>query len=322
MIAWLVLLQATLAISVSGPATSPEYLPLHVASAEGYFAEEKLSVTLQTARAEATPAQALSRGQVAVAATSLDAALQLGHAAGAPPRLVFGLTAAPPVVLLVPAALKDTIRSVRDLAGKTIGITAPGTPGEFALSSLLARAKLRADQVSVQSFGERGVVGALESATVAAAVVADPWATRLIDEGKAAALIDLRRLSESVHWLGEPTVHAALFAGADTKLGAAELTPLCRALLRALARIRVATAEDLEAQLPRAVVGTPEDFALRLRGARESFLLDGWVTTDMLGASLDFIRARGPISAKVDIPFRLSKLLLLGPLGEALGRRP
>src|SRR5918992_1585671 len=47
----IVLLQA-LTVVMSGPATSPEYLPLRVAEAEGYFARENLSVTLRMTRAE------------------------------------------------------------------------------------------------------------------------------------------------------------------------------------------------------------------------------------------------------------------------------
>ena len=110
MIAGLIFLQAALSIAVAGPATNPEYLPLRVAAAEGYFTEEKLTVTLETLRAEPLAAQALGRGRVALAATSLDAALSLGHAGSAPPRLVFGLTAAPPVALLVPAAKRTRSR--------------------------------------------------------------------------------------------------------------------------------------------------------------------------------------------------------------------
>ena len=49
---------------------------MRVAAAEGYFTEEKLTVTLETLRAEPLAAQALGRGRVALAATSLDAALQ------------------------------------------------------------------------------------------------------------------------------------------------------------------------------------------------------------------------------------------------------
>ena len=322
MIALLVLLQTTLSIAVAGPATSPEYLPLRLADAAGYFADEKIGVSLQSARAEASPAEALGRGQVALAATSLDAALRLGHASGTPPRLVFGLTAAPPVALVVSRARKDVIRALPDLAGKTIGIPSPGTPAELALFSLLGRAGIRRDQVSVVSYGERGLAGAIESGAVAAAIMGDPWVTRLVEEGKAVALADLRNRGEAARWLGEPTVHAGIFARADTKLGRAELVPLTRALLRALALLRTATAKELEGKLPAAVIVGSEDFAVRLRGARESFLPDGWVSTEMLGASVALTRDRSPIPAKVDIPRRMDKLLLLAPLAEALGRRP
>ena len=47
-----VMLAQALTLVVSGPATSPEYLPLRVAAAEGYFVREGLSVTLETTRAE------------------------------------------------------------------------------------------------------------------------------------------------------------------------------------------------------------------------------------------------------------------------------
>ena len=322
MIALLVVLQTTLSIAVAGPLTSPEYLPLRVAHAEGYFAEEKITVSLESARAEAAAAEALGRGRVALAATSVDAALSLGHARGAPPRLIFGLTAAPPVALLVSPAGKEAIRALPDLAGKTIGIPSPGTPAELALMSLLAGARIRMDQVSAVSYGERGLVGALESGAVAAAIMGDPWATRLVEEGKAVALADLRKRDEAARWLGEPTVHAGLFARADTTLGPAELVPLARALLRAVALLRTATAEELERKLPAAVVQSSEDFAVRLRGARESFLPEGWVSPKMLGAGVALARARSPIPAKVDVPRSMDKLLLLAPLEEALGRRP
>jgi ABC-type nitrate/sulfonate/bicarbonate transport system substrate-binding protein len=321
MIALLVLLQTTLTIAVAGPATSPEYLPLRLADAAGYFAEEKISVSLRSDRAEAAPAEALGRGQVALAATSLDAALLHGHAAGAPPRLVFGLTAAPPVALVVSSPQQDAIRALPDLAGKTIGIPSPGTPAELALFSLLDRARLRRNQVSVVSYGERGLAGAIESGAVAAAIMGDPWATRLAEEGKAVVLADLRRRDEAARWLGKPTVHAGLFARADTTLGRAELVPLARALLRAQALVRTAPAEELERKLPAAVVVSPEDFAVRLRGARESFLPDGRVSAERLGASVALARDRSPIPGKVNIPRRMDKLLLQEPLEEALGRR-
>src|SRR5882762_6808794 len=54
---------AAITIAVAGPVTSPEYLPVHVARAEGYFAQEKLDVTLKVERSEGEAARALARGR-------------------------------------------------------------------------------------------------------------------------------------------------------------------------------------------------------------------------------------------------------------------
>jgi hypothetical protein len=223
------------------------------------------------------------------------------------------------VALLVPTPRKDAIRSVGDLVGSTIGIPAPGTPAELMLLALLTKARIPVPKVTVKSFGERGLAGAIESGEVAAGMLSDPYATRLIEEGKAVALVDLRQRGERERWLEEPTVHSALFVPADTRLGAAELKPLCRALLRALARIQSAMPEDLRTQLPASTVGFPlEDFTARLLGARDTFLKDGWVTPEMLKASIALVRSRGPIPTKVKMPGNVGRLLFTEPLKEAL----
>jgi len=316
MIASLVLLQAALSIAVSGPPTNPEYWPVRLADSAGYFAEERLTVSLEMPRAEAGAAEALSRGQVGLAATSIDAALQLGQVGGAPPKLVFGLTAAPPVALLVPSALKDSVHSVADLVGKTVGVPAPGTSEQLVLSSLLTSSGIKPPQVIMQSYGERRLAGALESGSVAAAVLPDPYATRLIDEGRAIALVDFRQRGESDRALGSAGVHAAVFARADTALGPAELKPLARALLKAIDRLRTARPEDLAASLPAAVVGFPADFRARLLGARETFLQDGWVSPEMLKASIALVQGRTVIPARVKLPRGVSQLLLTDPLRQ------
>src|SRR4029450_3985712 len=66
----LIVLLQTLIVAVSGPATSPEYLPIRVAEAEGYFAVEGLAVTVRTTRAESGAAQALAQAPRDLAATA------------------------------------------------------------------------------------------------------------------------------------------------------------------------------------------------------------------------------------------------------------
>jgi NitT/TauT family transport system substrate-binding protein len=310
LIAGLVLLQASLTIAVAGPATAPEYLPLHVAQSEGLFAAQGLAVTLRSTRSEAGAAEALGGGQAELAATSLDAALRLGSVDGTPPWLVWGLTAAPPVALVVNPARAETIRAVADLMGQTVAIPAPGTPEDQALGLLLARAGVPPHRVTLRSLGERGAVRALEGGEVAAAVLAEPHVTRLVEDGKAIVAVDLRTAKDAGAGLGGPTVNAALFARAGAPPPAAMLRALDRALRAAVARVVSTEPAALAPQLPPAVVGSPADFAVRLRGAHDLFLADGRVTVEALEHSIALVRLRAPLPVKVKLPRRADRLLL------------
>jgi NitT/TauT family transport system substrate-binding protein len=310
MIAWLVLLQASLTIAVAGPATSPEYLPLHVAQAEGLFTARQLTVTLRSTRSDAAAAEMLTTGQAQLAATSLDTALRLGGTEGVPPRLVWALTAAPPVALLVAPGRADSIRSVTDLVGQTVAIPAPGSAEDQALGLLLARAGVAMHHLKILSLGERGVVRALEGGEVAAGVLGEPHVSRLVEGGKAAIAVDLRAAKDWAAVLGGPTVGAALFAKAGAEPSAATLQALRAALQAAVARTISAEPAALQASLPSSVIGSPGDFALRLRSARDLFLADGRVTAETLGRSLELIRARSPLPAKVKLPRKAERLLV------------
>ena len=310
MIAWLVLLQTALTIAVAGPPTSPEYLPLHVAQADGLFTAQQLSVTLRSTRSDAAAAEMLATGQAQLAATSLDAALRLGGTEGVPPRLVWALTAAPPVALLVAPGRVDTIRSAADLAGQTVAIPAPGTTEDQALGLLLAQAGVPMHRVKVLSLGERGVARALEGGEVAAGVLGEPHVSRLVEGGKAVIAVDLRTAKDAAATLGGPTVGAALFARAGAEPPAATIRALRAALQAAVGRTISAEPAALQTTLPAAVIGSPADFALRLRSARDLFLADGRVPAETLERSLELLRARAPLPAKVKLPRKAERLLI------------
>ena len=311
-------LWAALTIAVAGPATSPEYLPLYVAEAAGYFAQEKLEVTLKVERSEGDAAQALARGRADITATSLDAAYRLGHVAGAPPLLLFGLTAAPPVALFVSRHHTDSVRSPADLRGQMVGLPGVGTPEQAMLATILARAGVKIHHVPLRTFSNRGLAGALEKGEVAAGVMADPWVTRLSQDNVASILADLRTRSDAARWLGAGTVHAAVFVRADGRPGDQELVALARALLRAVARVSEAPADALASVLPASVIGQRDDFALRVAGARQSYLPGGRVTEDVIKASIAQARERAALPSALKLPWwRWPPLLLGGPLQRA-----
>jgi ABC-type nitrate/sulfonate/bicarbonate transport system substrate-binding protein len=318
----LILLAQALTLVVAGPATSPEYLSLRVADAEGYFTREGLTVTVRSTRAESGAAEALAQGQADLAATSLEAILRFGQRQPAPPpRLVLGLSAAPPVALLVAARESDTVKRVEDLAGGRVGFATPGGSEQTWVQGVLARAHLTVTQVELVALGSRGVITALDGAEVRAAVVAEPAASALLEDTRAAVLVDLRSPRAVAAALGVTTVNAGVFVRADRRVGDRELTAFARAVLAAEGRIATASPDALAERLPKSVIAPAFDFARRVHAAQALALPDGLVEADGIRATVEMIRAHLPLPQWLRIP-RPEELLHLDPLRRAVRSRP
>ncbi|HEX3179255.1 MAG TPA: ABC transporter substrate-binding protein [Methylomirabilota bacterium] len=311
-----ILLQA-LTVAVSGPATSLEYLPLRVAHAEGYFAREGLDVTLKTTRGEPGAAEALTQGQADLAATSLEAVLRFGpRLAGQAPRLVFGLTAAPPVVLVVADAHRTIVRSLDDLPGTRIGVSTPGAPEQAWFAWLLARSGLSVAQMWMISRGERGIIHAVETGDVHAALVQEPAASRLIADGRAWPLVDLRTPLAARQAVGVPTVNAAVFVRGDRRPRDRDLTAFARAILAAERRIAEG-GDGVAGKLPAAVTAGTEPFDARLAASREMYLAQGMVSVEQVRETLTLIRAHLPLPVTARVP-RPEDLVHIDPVRRAL----
>jgi ABC-type nitrate/sulfonate/bicarbonate transport system substrate-binding protein len=311
--ALIVLLQSLL-LAVSGPPTSPEYLALRVAEAEGHFAREGLAVTLRTTRSEVGAAEALAQGQADLAATSLEALLRFGYRDPRNlPRLVFGLTAAPPVALLIPPGLASAVTSVRQLAGLRIAVASPGAPEQAWLKALLKEAGLDVPDVDIVSLGRRPLAAGLESGEVQAAVVPEPEAGRLLADGAATLLVDLRDPDAVVRAVGGATVSAAVFARGNDAVHSRLLSAFARAVRAAERRIAEAGAGELAGALPAGVVGAPADFERRVEAARRLYLAGGEVTPDQLERTVAMIRAAAPLPASPKWP-GAGRMLAIPPL--------
>jgi len=317
MLAVIVLLQS-IVLAIAGPVTSPEYLPLRVAEAEGYYAREGLDVVVRTTRAEPGPAEALGQGQADLAATSVDAMVRFGpRSLTQGPRLVFGLTAAPPVALLVPTSQAGVVRTVNDLPGTRVGLSSPGAPEQAWFGWLLARAGLSVAQMSIVSHGARGLTAAVESGDVHSGLVHEPSASRLVAAGQARVLVDLRTPAAVVQAIGVPTVNAAVFARADRRPRDRDLGAFARAVLAAERRIASAGPEELGARLPKRITAPADEFAARLEATRAIYLGDGLVTADQLRETLALIRAHQPLPVTSRVPAP-EEMLHVEPLRRVL----
>ena len=86
----------------------------------------------------------------------------------------------PGLVLGVSPRHTNEISAVKDLAGKKVGVSAPGSSTDFFLKYLLAKNSVDPNTVAVIGIGiEATAVAAMERGTVDAAVMLDPGATLL-----------------------------------------------------------------------------------------------------------------------------------------------
>ena len=298
-----ILLLQTLTLAIAGPATSPEYLPLRLAASEGHFAREGLNVVVKTTRAEPGAAEALVQGQADLAATSLEAMLRFGpRSAAQAPRLVFGLSAAPPVALLVPTSQAGIVKSVSDLPGTRVGLSTPGAPEQAWLAWLLARVGLTLANVWVVSHGTRGLAAAVESGDVHAGLVPEPFASRLVADARASVLVDLRTPAAVSQALGTPTVNAAVFMRADRRPRDAQLAAFARAVLAAEQQLATAPAEELASKLGKRVAGGGEDVAARLETTRTMYLVGGLVSVEQAKQTIALILAHQPLPVTSRVP--------------------
>jgi NitT/TauT family transport system substrate-binding protein len=316
----LILLLQTLVVAVAGPPTSPEYLPIRVAEAYGLFAREGLQLTLRSTRAESGAAEALAQGQADVAATSFEAMLRFGYRAPSP-RLVFTLTAAPPVALLVAAPVAGDVRSVKDLAGGKIGFSAPGSPEQTWLQALLAKVGVTPGGVELVSLGTRGVIAALDAGEVKAAFVAEPAASALVHDDRARLLVDLRSPKAVSDQLGAPTVHAGVFVRGDRRPSDRVLTAFARALLAAERLIRNEQPAVLADRLPTPVVGLVRgEFERRVEATRNIYVGSGLTTPEAIAHTTEIIRAHVPLPRMLRLS-RPDNVLYFDPLRRALRAR-
>jgi ABC-type nitrate/sulfonate/bicarbonate transport system substrate-binding protein len=272
-----------------------------VADADEHFARQGLRVHVKTTRSEVGAAEALAQSQVHLAATSLEALLRFGIREGQQPRLLLGLTAAPPVGLAVDAGRAGRVRSVADLAGQRVAMSAPGAAEHAWLMLILARARLSFTQIHLVSVGSDGLERALMTGDVHAALVPEPAMGRLLREERAILLADLRTPAAARQSLGAATVSAAVFVRGDRRPGERELAAFSRAVIAAEHRLSTGVVGELATKLPKNVVGNTDDFETRVREARAQYLPEGRVTPEQLDASVALLRDHLPLPPRARV---------------------
>jgi NitT/TauT family transport system substrate-binding protein len=164
----------------------------------------------------------------------------------------------PGLVLGVSPRHTAEINSVKDLAGKNVGVSAPGSSTDFFLKFLLVRNGVAADSAAVIGIGlDATAVAAMEQGTVDAAVMLDPTPTLLNAKLPPLKILsDTRTQDDTLSMFGGEYPGGALYSRADWIVKhEKETAALTTAILATLKWIHSHTPEEIMAKMPPDLVG-------------------------------------------------------------------
>lgn len=233
------------------------FLPLDIAVAKGYFQDEGLNPKITYVRGGTATAQALISGQVDFSLNSIDHAFKAAVKGKDNLRMIVLLNQLPGMVLVANKKLHNEIRSIADLKGRPLGVTSKGSATHMVLASLLKKNGVNPKEVEIVSVGASTFPPALENSQIAGGITLEPFASILVEQGKAFVLADLTSLSDTRRIFGGPYNQAGVLTRQDIlDQNPALAQKVVKILKRALAWINASTPEEIAASLPQEVVGT------------------------------------------------------------------
>jgi NitT/TauT family transport system substrate-binding protein len=164
----------------------------------------------------------------------------------------------PGLVLGVSPRHTAEIGSVRDLAGRKVGVSAPGSSTDFFLKYMLAKAGVPTDAAAVIGIGlDATSVAAMEQGTVDAAVMLDPTPTLLNARFPPLKILsDTRTQDDTLAVFGGEYPGGALYSRGDwIAKHEKETAALAAAILATLKWIHSHSPEEIMAKMPADLVG-------------------------------------------------------------------
>lgn len=188
------------------------YLPLTIAEQLGYFKAEGLDVNIVDFAGGSRALQAVVGGSADVVSGAFEHTINMQFK-GQPMRAFVLQGAAPQIVLGVNPKTMPNFKSVADLKGKKIGVTAPGSSTNVLANYVLAKAGLKPSDVSFVGVGaSNGAVAAMRSGQIDAISNLDPVITLLQRSGDLKIVSDTRKVAEAEQVFGGPMPAGCLYS--------------------------------------------------------------------------------------------------------------
>lgn len=211
----------------------------------------------------------------------------------------------PGLVLVVSPKHTAEIKSIKDLAGKKVGVSAPGSSTDFFLKYMLKKNGMDPAGTSVIGVGLGATaVAAMEQGQIDAAVMLDPAVTVLQGSHPDLGILsDTRTQKDTLGVFGGEYPGGALYSSASwVAAHPKETQALTNAIVNTLTWIHGHSADEIMAKMPPEMVGKDKDLYLAaLKNTIPMYSLDGKMDPKGAAAVLAVFSESSPEVAKANI---------------------
>ena len=187
------------------------YLPVTIAEQLGYFKAEGLDLKIVDFAGGSQALRALVGGSADVVSGAFEHTINM-QVKGQRLRAVVLMGRAPHIVLGINPRTLPNFKTLADLKGKKIGVTAPGSSTNVMANFALAKVGLKPSDVSIIGVGTgNGAVAAMRSGQIDALSNLDPVISLLTRSNDLKIVSDTRIVAEAEKVFGGPMPAACLY---------------------------------------------------------------------------------------------------------------
>ena len=294
-----------IALSVGGSISQMNKVAYVVALHRKYFEQEGLTVDSVAFASGTAALQNLIGGNADVVEGSFEHTLRM-QTKGQHLMCIAVFGRYPANVLVVRKSQAEKIKSIADLKGKKIGISAPGSSTHNFVAGLMERAGVNYKEASFISIGTGlSAVAAMRSGSELDAIVnLDPAINALVDNGEVVVLADSRTEEGTFAAFGGPYLADCLYAKIDfVKANPNTAQAIANAIVHAMQWLKTASIDDIIKSLPPEYYQTDEKlYRKSLEKNLAAFQWDGIVSNEAVASVWKAISILEPElkSAKVE----------------------
>lgn len=272
------------------------YLPLTIAEQKGYFKEEGVNVEIVDFAGGSKALQAVVGGSADVVSGAYEHTISLQGKKQYFTAFV-QQARAPQIVLAVSTKTMANYKSIADLKGKKIGVTAPGSSTNMVASFVLDAGGVKPSEVSFIGVGAgAGAVAAMRSGQIDAISNLDPVISTLEKEGAIKVVTDTRQLEATRKVFGGDMPAGSLYAPEEfIKKYPKATQALTNAIVKANRWIAKASADDVLKAVPASYhLGDPELYKATFLNVKEAMSPDGVISPSGAQTALKALAAYDP----------------------------